>query len=202
MGRHPTTYHYFQPFTLQTLAITATAVHCALSEYGTEKKATLMLSQDEYRGTACPSPVINVTLEATTLINHTLVGHLIPPLRHNSARIGAPQSQLALFSLDRLSSISFCTLFPPFHTPQFGMEAPKFPPVHSGLDCRFYIEIRNPYTPPLLSVLLHYYGWFSITVGAPQPRFGALFHCALLQHLLVCFSFLYSTPHLALILSW
>ena len=59
-----------------------------------------MFSEDEYRGTFCPSPVTNFTPEATALINHTKVGRLIPPLRCNFARIGAPQFPSVLLSLD------------------------------------------------------------------------------------------------------
>jgi len=66
LGRQPTTAQYFQPLATQTLALAAAAIHCALSEYTSGKKATVMFSQDEYRGTFGPSPVINFTLEATT----------------------------------------------------------------------------------------------------------------------------------------
>jgi len=51
LGRQPTTSQYFQPLAPQTLALVAAAIHCALSEYATGKKATGMFSQDEYRGT-------------------------------------------------------------------------------------------------------------------------------------------------------
>jgi hypothetical protein len=51
LGHQPTTSQYFQPLASQTLALVAVAIHCALSEYATAKKATDMLSQDEYRGT-------------------------------------------------------------------------------------------------------------------------------------------------------
>jgi len=77
LGRQPTTTQYFQSLTLQTLALAASAIHCALSEYTSGKKATVMFSQDEYRGTCCPSPMINLTPKATTLIDHTLVCRLI-----------------------------------------------------------------------------------------------------------------------------
>jgi len=79
VGRQPTTSQYFQLLTLQTLVLAAAAIHWALSEYAGGKKATVMFSQDEYQGTFCSSPVINFTPEATALINHTLVSHLIPP---------------------------------------------------------------------------------------------------------------------------
>jgi len=65
LGRQQTTPQYFQPLAPQTLALAAAAIHCALSEYASEKKALVMFSQDEYRGTFGPSPVINFTLEAT-----------------------------------------------------------------------------------------------------------------------------------------
>jgi hypothetical protein len=51
LGRQPTTSQYFQPLAPQTLALVAAAIQCALSEYPSGKKATVMFSQDEYRGT-------------------------------------------------------------------------------------------------------------------------------------------------------
>jgi hypothetical protein len=51
LGCQPTTSQYFQPLVPQTLALVAAAIHCALSEYASGKKATVMFSQDEYRGT-------------------------------------------------------------------------------------------------------------------------------------------------------
>jgi len=59
LGRQPTTSQYFQPLAPQTLALAAAAIHCALSIYARGKKAMVMFSQDEYRGTFGPSPVIN-----------------------------------------------------------------------------------------------------------------------------------------------
>ena len=102
LGRQPTTSQYFQPLAPQTLALAAAAIHCALSEYTSGKKATVMFSQDEYRGTFGPSPVINFTLEATIQsITHQWPHHTpAPPLRCNSTRIGAPQSSSELLSLD------------------------------------------------------------------------------------------------------
>jgi len=73
LGSKPMTSQYFQPLTTQGLALVAAVIHFALSEYAMGMKATIMFSQDEYRGTFCPSPMINFTLEATALINHTLV---------------------------------------------------------------------------------------------------------------------------------
>jgi len=51
LGRQPTTSQYFQPLATQTLVLVAAAIHCALSEYATGKKATVTFSQDEYQGT-------------------------------------------------------------------------------------------------------------------------------------------------------
>jgi len=44
----PTTSQYFRPLSPQTLVLAAAAIHCALSEYASRKKATVMFSQDEY----------------------------------------------------------------------------------------------------------------------------------------------------------
>jgi len=48
LGHRPTTSQYFQPVVPQTSALAASAVHCALSEYASGMKATVMFSQDEY----------------------------------------------------------------------------------------------------------------------------------------------------------
>jgi len=101
LGRQPTTLQYCQPLAPQPLALAAAAIHCALSEYTSGKKVTVMFSQDEYRGTFGPSPVINFTLEATT--QSYISGRTTPPpppLRCNSTRIGAPQSSSELLSVD------------------------------------------------------------------------------------------------------
>jgi len=80
LGRQPTTSQYFRPLAPQTSALAAAAIHCALSEYASGKKATVMFSQDEYRGTFVPSPVINFTLEATTQsITYQRLHHTPPP---------------------------------------------------------------------------------------------------------------------------
>ena len=75
----PTTSQYFQPLVPQTLVLVAADILYAQSEYASRKKATVMFSQDEYRDTFCPSPMINYTLEDTAFINHTLVGRIKPP---------------------------------------------------------------------------------------------------------------------------
>jgi hypothetical protein len=59
LGQQPTTSQFFQSLTPQTLALVAAAIHCALSEYATGKKVTVMFSQDEYEGKFCPSTVID-----------------------------------------------------------------------------------------------------------------------------------------------
>jgi hypothetical protein len=69
LGCQPTTSQYFQPLAPQTLVLAASSIHCVLSEYTSGKKATVVFSQDEYQGTFGLSPVINFTLEATTLPN-------------------------------------------------------------------------------------------------------------------------------------
>jgi len=79
LGRQPMTSQYFQPLAPQTLTLVAAAFRCALSEYASRKTVTLMISQDEYQGTFCPSPMINFTPEATAFINHSLVGCIKPP---------------------------------------------------------------------------------------------------------------------------
>jgi len=80
LGRQPTTSQYFQPLASQTLALPAAAIHCAQSGYASRKKATVMLSQNEYQGTFGPSPVTNLTLEATTQsITHQRLHHAPAP---------------------------------------------------------------------------------------------------------------------------
>jgi len=127
LGSQPTTSQYFQPLAPQTLALVATAIHCALSEYAGGKKATVLYSQDEYRGTFCPSPMIYFSPDATAPFNHTLVGRFKPPpttMRCNSARIGTPQFPLVLLSLDSLFSISFCSQFLVFRRSSAGIGTP------------------------------------------------------------------------------
>lgn len=75
----PITIQYFQSFIPQILELAAAASHWAHSEYVCGKKTTVMFSQDQYRGTFCPSTVLNYTPEATVLFNHTLVGHMTFP---------------------------------------------------------------------------------------------------------------------------
>jgi len=129
-----TTSHYFQPLTPLTLVLAAADIHFSLSEYASWKQATVMFSQYEYRGKFCPFPVIYVSLEATALIYHALVGRLIPTLQCNSVMIGTPQFPSALLSLDWCSSDSFCTQSHYIH-------APQFPLVHLNLECCCYIAI-------------------------------------------------------------
>jgi len=121
----PTTSQYFQPLASQTLVLAATAIHCALSEHASGKKATVKFSQDEYWGTFGPSPVIDFTLEATTQsITHQRPHYTLTlPLLCNSTTLGTPQSLLKLLSLDWTSSISFRN--------QFLLSALLYPITHS-----------------------------------------------------------------------
>jgi len=80
LGCQPMTSQYCQPLAVQTLAQVAAAIYCALSQHAMGTKATVMFSQDEYRGTFCPSPLIKFTPEATALINDTLLVCFKPPL--------------------------------------------------------------------------------------------------------------------------
>jgi hypothetical protein len=82
LGRQPTSLQFFPLLTLQQFTLVPTAIHCALSEYATGKKVTVMFSQDEYRGKFCPSTVIDcITAEAIALINQPWCGCFIPPPR-------------------------------------------------------------------------------------------------------------------------
>jgi hypothetical protein len=80
LGHQPATSQYVEPLTLHTCALVASAIHCVLSDYVIQTKTTVMFSQDDYRGTFCPSPLITFTTKATVLINHTLVVHVAPYL--------------------------------------------------------------------------------------------------------------------------
>jgi len=51
LGRQPTTSQFFQYLAPQTLVLVAASIYCALSEYATGKKPTVMLSHNEYGGT-------------------------------------------------------------------------------------------------------------------------------------------------------
>jgi hypothetical protein len=180
----------------------AAAIYCALFDSASCTKTTVISSQNEHRGKFCPFPMINVTLWATQLIQHTLVGRLIPPLRRNTMRIGAPQSQLTLISIHWWYYISFCT---------------QFSPAYVGLDCHRVVEFhtvdltpRSPFHTPVLiwanlnpcrcslALIWHY----SILIGTTQPRCGSLFHPVPLQHLPCTFLFHTALPILTLCLSW
>jgi hypothetical protein len=133
LGRQPTTSQFFQPLTPQTLALVAAAIHCALSEYATGKKVTVMFSQDEYRGKFCPSTVTDcISAEAIALIKFKLhmVGLLhTPPQWCSSTIISAPQFPSALLSLESHFDISFsapCCLFSRRSSSRMG--APQSPP--------------------------------------------------------------------------
>jgi len=93
------TSQFFQPLAPPTLGLMAEAIDCVLSEYASWMKATVMFSQDDDWVIFCTSPMINITLEASSLINHTIVGYLVPPPARNSDRIGAPQPTFKLFNV-------------------------------------------------------------------------------------------------------
>jgi len=91
-----------------------------------------MFSQDEYRGKFCTSMVIDcITADAIALITITHGGAASypPPQCHSSARIRAPQSSLALLSLEWHFDISFSTPYCVFcwHSSS-RMGAPQSPP--------------------------------------------------------------------------
>jgi len=196
LGRQPTASQYFQLLTPWTLVLAAAAIHCTLSEYASRKKATVMLSQDEYQGTFCPSPMINFTPKASALINHTLVGRLIPHVvqlredRRSSIPVGPPEPRLTLLYLiphwiplstllisRRRSLAKIDTLL--FHST---LNSPPLSALHNShrrtsvwivvsiLNCAL-LTPTTP-TPPRLAMVLRMYRRTSIPVGAPQPRFG------------------------------
>jgi len=111
LGCQSTSSQYFHPFALQSFDLAAAAIHCTLAEYASGKQATVMFSQAEYQGTCCPSPVINFTLEAIALKNHTLVGCLTPPLQRIPDIIGTPQFCSVLIRIDLSSSLSVGSQF-------------------------------------------------------------------------------------------
>jgi len=178
LGRQPTTSQFFQPLTPQTLALVAAAIHCALSEYATGKKVTVMFSQDEYRGKFCPSTVTDcISAEAIALIKFKLhmVGllHTTRPPTHrcSSAIMGTPQSPSALLnpcrhysipsallSLDWCCDISFSTPYCLF-CPRSSI--PSSTSIRSAS-----ISFQTLYFPPL-SALLSMDGLLRC-IGAPQ----------------------------------
>jgi hypothetical protein len=105
LGQQPTTSRFLQPLTSLRLALVATAIHCAQSEYATGKKVTVMFSHDEYQGKFCLSTVTDcISAEVIALIEFKLpmVGllHCTPPppvvlacyKRLSSIPVGTPQS--------------------------------------------------------------------------------------------------------------
>jgi len=94
--------HYISIFSNSHLADISAHGHshllCAVFEYGTWKKAIAMFSQGECPVKFCLSTVINLTVEATTLILHTTVDHVIALFQPKSASIGTPEFSLVLLS--------------------------------------------------------------------------------------------------------
>jgi hypothetical protein len=169
LGRQPTTSQFFQPLTPQTLALVAAAIHCALSEYATGKKVTVMFSQDEYRGKFCPSTVTDcISAEAIALIKFKLhmVGllHTPPPQWCSSAIIGAPQSPSALLNPSALLSLDWCCDIS-FSTP-YCLFCPRSSIPSSTSIRSASISFQTLYFPPL-SALLSMDGLLRC-IGAPQ----------------------------------
>jgi hypothetical protein len=103
LGCQSTTSQYVKPLTWHTLALAASAIRFALSEYSGGQMATVMFCHDKYRGTFCASRVIKFSPEATTLDNYTLMCCLMPPSvmqlrvdRDSSIPVGAPQRRWTL----------------------------------------------------------------------------------------------------------
>jgi len=146
-GWQRTTSQFFQPRTPQTLAFVAAAIHCAMSEYATGKKVTVMFSQDEYRGKFCPSTVTDcATAEAMALINCTWWGCLIPPPEWcSSAMIQAPQSGLVLrYSIQG-------SILPVYSVPLLEDGRASIP---SSISIRSAsIPFQTPYLPAILALL-------------------------------------------------
>jgi len=199
LGRQPTTLQVFQPLTPQTLALVAASIPCALSEYATGKKVTVMLSQDEYQGKFCPSTVMDcITAEATALINYTWCVALYPPPpmvifrynRRSSFPIGTPQSGLVLWYFIQHSILHFCRssssrMGVPQSLPRPRSGAPLF-------QSRLFTSLPHGDAQPRLAALLDRRSMAWICV--PQ------FHSALLchHHLSPCPP---CSPHQALLLS-
>ena len=99
LGSQPTTSQYFQHLAPQTLALAATAIHCALSEYASGMKAMVMFLQDEYRRTFGTTPSINYFLQATPQSITYQRPHHTPPFPpaaqlHENRRISIPVGAL------------------------------------------------------------------------------------------------------------
>jgi len=167
LGWRPTTSQFFQLLALQTLALVATAIHCALSEYATGKKVRVMFSQDEYWGKICPSTVMDcIPAEATTLINYTWwdASYPPPPPWFSSTIIGAPQSPSALHSLDWRFDIAFSAAY------SISVDASPLEWALLDLDQEHLNFIRDS-LPPSLSAMLSIDGLLC-WLGAPWPGFA------------------------------
>jgi hypothetical protein len=67
------------------VALVATAIYRALSEYATGQKVAVMFSADEYQGKHCLSTVIDcITAAATALIHSTWWVASYPPPSNDS----------------------------------------------------------------------------------------------------------------------
>ena len=165
LGPQPTTSQYFQPLAPQTSALAATAIHCALSEYASGTKATVMFSQDEYRGTFGPSPVMNSSLEAIALsITHQRAASYSPPLGRSFILVGAPQPRLKLFYFIPQSIPPLSVLLNPLYLDwRFSIPFRTLSPLSVLLSLgwellnshrRYYNVFRTPYPPVFGTPLL------------------------------------------------
>jgi len=204
----PTTLQFFQPLTPQTLALVAAAIHCALSEYASAKKVSVMFSQDEYRGKFCPSTVIDwITADAIALITITHGGaaSYTPPPWCSSAILGAPQSLSALLNLRRCSTVSNgASIFHSALHTAFSLGAPQSPP---------WPRIGAPQFHSRLFTYLPFQrcsAWMGCSAGYAllNPRrhslaliFAPHFHSALVHHHQHC-PCPPRTPHQVLLFSW
>ena len=130
-GNQPTANQYFEPLSRQTLVLTAAAIHWMLSEYATGKKSTAMIFQEEYQGTLSPSPVFNITLEATAFINHTPMGRILPPPPpYSTSPLGSELLNVYLRSSEQIDAHEFHSIVNrlSFGTPPLGQAL--FNPLH------------------------------------------------------------------------
>jgi len=207
LGRQPTTLQFFQPLTPQTLALVAAVIHCALSEYATGIKVTVLFSQDEYRGKFCPSKVIDlITAETTALINYTWWGVSYPPPQWcSSAIIGATQSPSPLLRLDWCFSIS---LSPACRSlcwgSSFTLGTPQCPPRP-----RFGVPLFHPRLITSCPIR-HCSAWMGCSARSTllnSCRHSLAWLCAPHFHSKLLHHYQHSlcppcTPHQALLLSW
>lgn len=121
--------------------------------------------------------MINFTLESTTFIIHSLAGHFIPSLQHNSIIIVIPLSTSVLLSLTLLYFIPWC-MFPLLVLLCWDMQS-SISSVLICLDWNYSISTQSPFspfgTPKYVSALLHYIWLYTLPVSTPWS--GLLLLC-------------------------